>query len=121
MSAKRSVALIRIVQCQTALIEELLKEDYEFVLTARFQSDPLERRDFQYSQMSGSRFLVSTKDVDKFEKILKITALIDEDLDSTPEFKSADGSHDAVKLLHTSVESRVSCVDSLYHITLQVM
>ena len=35
---------------------ELLNEAYDYVLTGRFQSDPLERRFSQYRQLSGGRF-----------------------------------------------------------------
>ena len=113
LTAQTSAALIRTMRCQAALIEDLLRDDYDFVLTARFQSDPLERRFGQYRQMSGGRFLVSAKNVEQSEKILKIKALIDEGFDFTPEFKSADYSHDEVELFLTAVEHRISCVDSL--------
>ena len=64
--------MIQTLRCQAALIQDLLTEGYKFVLTARFQSDPLERRYGQYRQMSGGRFLVSAKDVNRSENILKI-------------------------------------------------
>ena len=44
--------------CHAALIEELLDEGYRYILTSRFQSDPIETRFGQYRQMSGGRFLV---------------------------------------------------------------
>ena len=62
LSAQTSAALIRTIKCQAALIEDLLEEGYDYVLTSRFQSDPLERRYGQYRQMSGGRFLISVKD-----------------------------------------------------------
>lgn len=50
LSTQTASALIRTVQCHAALVEELLHEDnYNFVLTSRFQSDPLERRYGQYT------------------------------------------------------------------------
>ena len=55
-------ALIRILRCQASLIEDLFDDEYDFILTTRFQSDPLERRFGQYRQMSGGRFLVGLKD-----------------------------------------------------------
>ena len=45
------------------LIDELLEEDYDFVLVGRMQTDPLERRFSQYRQMSGGRFLVGFGEV----------------------------------------------------------
>ena len=39
-----------------ALIEELLDEEYRYIFTSRFQSDPLERRFGQYRQMKRRRF-----------------------------------------------------------------
>ena len=71
LTAETSHALKRTLRCHASLIEDLLiKDGYDFVLTARFQSDPLERRYGQYRQMSGGRFLVSLKDVTISEKIL---------------------------------------------------
>ena len=63
------------------LLKELLSEGYSYVLTSRFQSDPLEKRYGQYRQMSGGRFLVGLKDVVFSEKILKIKSLVKEGLD----------------------------------------
>ena len=42
---------------------DLLSDGFKFVLTARFQSDSIERRFSQYPQMSGRTFLVGLKDV----------------------------------------------------------
>ena len=78
LTAQTSSALRRTLRCHAALIEDLLNENYEYVLTARFQSDPLERRYGQYRQMSGGCFLVSLKDVECSEKILKIKSLFRE-------------------------------------------
>jgi len=63
------------------LIDDLHDDGYRFVLTARFQSDPQERRFGQYRQMSGGRFLVSLKDTEVSEKILKIISLVKEGVD----------------------------------------
>ena len=62
LSQQTSDALIRTLRAQAQLIDDLHDDGYEFVLTARFQSDPQERRFGQYRQMSGGRFLVSLKD-----------------------------------------------------------
>ena len=82
LTAQTSSALRRTLRCHAALIEDLLQNDgYKFVLTSRFQSDPLERRYGQYRQMSGGRFLVGLKDVSSSEKILKIKSLVKEGFD----------------------------------------
>ena len=49
---------------------------YDFRLTSRFPSDPLERRYGQYRQMSGGRFLIGLKDATLSEKITKIKILL---------------------------------------------
>ena len=70
-----------LLRCHAALLEELLSEGYSYVLTSRFQSDPLEKRHGQYRQMSGGRFMVGLKDVVFSENILKIKSLVKEGLD----------------------------------------
>ena len=57
LSAQTNEALVRTLKCHASLIEDLLQDgNYQYVLTARFQSDPLERRYGQYRQMSGEVF-----------------------------------------------------------------
>ena len=70
----------RTLRCQAALIVDLFTDGFDFVLTARLQSDPLERRYGQYRQMSGGRFLVSAKDVIYSENILKLKSLVQKEL-----------------------------------------
>ena len=43
--------------------DELLNDANDSVLTARLQSDPIQRRFSQYCQMSSGRFLVSLREV----------------------------------------------------------
>ena len=81
LTAQTSNALRRTLRCHAALIEYLFQDGYKFILTARFQSDPIERRFGQYRQMSGGRFLVGLKDVYCSEKIIKIQSLIREGFD----------------------------------------
>ena len=76
-----SSAMIRTLRAQASLIEDLLADDYDYVLVARFQSDPLERRFSQYRQMSGGRFLVGLREVYCSERILACRSLIMEDID----------------------------------------
>ena len=52
-------ALIQTLRCQASLTEDLFDDGHDFILTACFQSDPLERHFGQYRQMSGGHFLVS--------------------------------------------------------------
>ena len=76
LSLSTAKALIRTLRCQASLNEDLFDDGYDFILTARFQSDPLERRFGQYRQMSGVRFLVGLKDTICSEKILKTKCLL---------------------------------------------
>ena len=74
---------MRTLRCHANLIEEFLQEEYQFVLTAKFQSDPVERRFGQYRLKSGGRFLISVKakDISTSEKILKVMSLVKEGFD----------------------------------------
>ena len=68
LTENTSSALKRTLRYTASLIEDLLSEGYEYVLTSRFQSDPLERRFSQYRQMSGGRFLVGLREVNSSGK-----------------------------------------------------
>ena len=65
------------------LSSDLLNEGYNFVLTGRLQTDPLERRFSQYRQMSGGRFLVSLKEVYRSESIIKVKTLLANNIELT--------------------------------------
>ena len=80
LTANTSNALVMTLRAQSALINELLSEDYEFVMTSRLLSDPVERRFSQYRQMSGGRFLVSLREVQNSERILRCRSLIKADI-----------------------------------------
>ena len=80
LSAQKAAALIRTLDCNAMLIEDLYNDGYNFVLTGRFQSDPLERRFGQCRQMSGGRFLVGLIDVTISEKIIKIKSIVKESI-----------------------------------------
>ena len=62
------------------LIDELLNDDYDSLLTAQLQSGPTERRFSQYRQMSGRRILVSLREVLNTEQILCCRSLIKKDI-----------------------------------------
>ena len=60
-----SHALITTLRYTASLIEDLLREGYSYVLTARFQTDLLKRRFLRYRQMSGGRFLIGLRELGK--------------------------------------------------------
>ena len=62
------------------LIDELLNDDYDYILTAWLQSDPVEPRFSQYCQMSGGSFLISLREVRNTERILSCRSLIKNDI-----------------------------------------
>ena len=70
--------MIRTLQAQASLVEDLLSEGYEFVVPHRMQSDPLEKRFSRYRQMSGGRYLVSLMEVLSSERILATSSLLKE-------------------------------------------
>ena len=72
---------MRTLKCHATLIEDLLAEGYDFIMTSRFQSDPLERRFGQYRQISGGRFLVGLREATSSEKIIKLKTLLKDDID----------------------------------------
>eukprot|EP00912_Choanoflagellata_sp_UC4_P001354 UC4_evm1s837 len=69
-------ALVRTSLCLASLTEDLLRE-YDYVLTGRFQSDPLERQFGSWRQMSGGQFLISLLSATKSDKINKLKKLLE--------------------------------------------
>ena len=62
---------------QAMLVTELLvKDGYQFIMTARMQSDPVERLFSRYGQISGENFLVSLRVLLNSERILVCRALL---------------------------------------------
>ena len=80
LTSKTSYVLVLTLRAQSGLIKELLSEGYDFVMTSRLQSDPIERRFSQYRQMSGGRFLVSLREVTNSEKIIRCRSLVKADI-----------------------------------------
>ena len=70
--------MVLTMQAQAHLVTDLLQEDCEFVIPAKFQSDPLEQRFSQYRQMSGGNFLVSLREVLNSENTLLCKSLLKE-------------------------------------------
>ena len=62
---RTTIATLRATSC---LLSELFNEGYKYLLTAPFQSDPLERQFSKYRQIGGVRFLVSLREVTNSEK-----------------------------------------------------
>ena len=63
LTKQTSHALVTMLRCVTNLTDDLLNENYDYILTSRFQSDPIERHFSKYRQISGGRFLVSLRGV----------------------------------------------------------
>ena len=57
----------------------MLNKNYDNILTARFQSDPIERNFSRYRQISSRRFLVSMREMNNSEKLLALNSIIKED------------------------------------------
>ena len=109
LTTQTGSALVRTVLCFASLIEDLLREGYDFVLTSRFQSDPLEKRFRQYQQMSGGRFLVGLRDVTSSEKIIEFKSLLKGYLDiDNVKVQNSNDDKRTIRLL-----SRASIVPSL--------
>lgn len=85
LSKQTSSALIVTLKCTASLIEDLLQEQYSYILTARFHTDPLELRFSKYRQMSGGRFLVGLREVNTAERILLMKSLLKESVSITDE------------------------------------
>ena len=80
LTSQTASAFVRTLKCHSSLIEDLLAEGYDFIMTSRFQSDPLERRFGQYRLMSGGRFLVGLREATSSGKIIKLKTLLKNDI-----------------------------------------
>ena len=67
---------LKTLRCIANLIDDLLNENYDYILTSRFQSDPIEHHFSKYRKMSEGRFLVSLREVKNSEKILLLNSII---------------------------------------------
>lgn len=76
LSKQTCNALIQSLRGQAHLCYDLFAEGYDFVIPAKFQSDPLEKRFSQYRQMSGGNFLVSLREILVSEKTLLFRSLL---------------------------------------------
>ena len=80
LSKQTFQALIKTLRAQAQLMTELLQEGYLYVIPAKLQTDPLEKRFSQYRQTSGGNFLVSLREVLQSEKTLLCKTLLKEDV-----------------------------------------
>ena len=78
LSQQTFQAMVLTLQAQAHLMIDVLQESYEFVISAKFQSDPLEQRFSQYRQMSGGNFLVNLREVLSSKKTLLYKSLLKE-------------------------------------------
>ena len=65
------------------LTTDLFNDGYQYVLTGRLQTDPLERRFSQYRQMSGGRFLVSLNEIYRSKTIIKLKTYLEKNIELT--------------------------------------
>ena len=80
LSKQTFQGLIKTLCAQAQLMTELLQKGYLYVIPAKLQTDPLEKRFSQYRQMSGGNFLVSLREVLQSEKTLLCKTLLKEDV-----------------------------------------
>ena len=106
LTAQTASGLTVTLHSHALLIDELINEGYSFVLTARLQSDPIERRFSQYRQMSRGRFLVSLREVLNSERILSCRSLIKENINLWDENLQADQNQNAVTVLDEMFHDR---------------
>ena len=113
LTPQTSHALVTTLRCTASLIEDLLQEGYLYVLTARFQTDPLERRFSRYRQMSGGRFLIGLRELESSERILSISSLIKEGVDFWNEdVRPSDDQTEAISWLNSKLDAVADDIDS---------
>ena len=80
LTSQTASAFVGTLKNHALLREDLLAEGYDFIMTSRFQSDPLEKRFGQFQQMSGGRFLVGLREATSSGKIIKLKTLLKNDI-----------------------------------------
>ena len=104
LTTETGKAIVISLRAQACLIEDLLSEGYDYVLTVRFQSDALERRFSRYRQMNGGNFLVSLREVNSSEKILLLRTMVKEGINFWEDaslYKSVDS--DVLENFHIEI------------------
>ena len=120
LSAQTAKALQITLHGTADLIEDLLSDGYNYVLTSRLQTDPLDKHFGKLRQLSGGRFLVSLCEVESSLKILRIKSLIKENLNCWMENVQPDSTIKAVRseiitslsLIHNEIEENEICDES---------
>ena len=102
------------------VIDLLCKSNYSFVLTEKFQSDPIERRFSRYRQYHGGSYYISVRQIFDAEKKIKISTLLKHanfNLRSLSELSSpdADSANESPDLLlsHISEDFDFSKINSV--------
>lgn len=90
LSAQTSSAFVFRLWSHAMLNNEFLENDYEFIQTSKFLSDPIERKFSQYRQMSGGRSVVCLREVINSERALSYRALIKADINFRKKGLTAD-------------------------------
>ena len=96
-----------------SLIDDLLADGYDYVLTSHFQTDFLELRFSKYRQMSGGRFLVELHEVQCSERIFVIKSLLKESICVWHEdVQSDENNAELIAQLTSSLNSLASYIDA---------
>ena len=80
LTKRTSHTLVATLRCIANLTDDLLNENYDYICTSRFQSDPTERHFSKYMQMSDGCFLVNLREINNSKKILSLNSIIEADL-----------------------------------------
>ena len=90
LTSQTASALTTTLCAHAMLIEDLLNETYQYVITARLQSDPVERRFSQCRRMNGDRFLVNLREFRNSERILICRSLLKENINFWEEYLTSE-------------------------------
>ena len=120
LSAQTANALQITLNGTADLIEDLLSDGYNYVLTSRLQTDPLEKHFGKLRQMSGGSFLVSLRELESSQHFLSIKSLIKENLNCWMEYVQPDSTIRAdrseiitsLSLIHNEIEENELCDES---------
>ena len=112
-------ALVTTLRATASLIEDLFTDDsYQFILTARLQTDPLERHFGKVRQMNGGRFLVGLREFESSQKIICMKSLLKAGIQcwdervkvvNTPDFEKL---HSELTLISNELQDNSLCEGS---------
>jgi hypothetical protein len=112
-------ALITTLRGTAALIEDLFTDDsYRYILTARLQTDPLERHFGKVRQMSGGRFLVGLREFQSSQKIICMKSLLKAGIECWDErvksvnTQTFDKLHAELTKISNDIQENTLCEDS---------